>query len=285
MMDSLDNPKVWMNDLCVCIETIQLPVILHKFHFGHRQWSVCSPSYATSASCVNAFSYSFRMSMFASLLGVRVGEASNPGPLSVAVINPAALYGKTTEVVNLPANLVLCSETSVTLASKKVLESEFHKCGWKMFWSKMVGDKIMTHDGRPSFRGEPIGTAIVTKLISRQSRCDIPALLWETCRICSAVVRVEGFELLIISLYGFPANNKSKEFSKSDDLLVTAAFQIAMNSGLPFLIGGDFNSQPQKLPIYDEIRRFGAIDAFALSQARFGVSLNRLVVEPRSMIP
>ena len=263
-----------MNDICRGNETIQLPVILHNQLCRHYMQSVGSLRDTTSVSFVISISCFVSMSLYACLLGVRVGEASNPGPLSVAVINPAALYGKTSEVVSLPANLVLCSETSVTLASKKVLESEFHKCGWKTFWSKMVGDKILTHDGRPSFRGEPIGTAIATKLISRHSRSDIPSLLWETCRISSAVVRVDNFEFLILSIYGFPSNNKSKEFAKSNDLLVAAAFKIAVNSGLPFLIGGDFNSQPQCLPIYDEIRRFGAIDAFALSEARFGVSLD-----------
>ena len=55
---------------------------------------------------------------FAYLLGTRVGEASHPGPkTSFAVINPAALYGKTSDVQTLESDVVICSETSVTKAS------------------------------------------------------------------------------------------------------------------------------------------------------------------------
>ena len=264
-----------MNELGICIVTIQTPSDLDIEQFRHCLTCVRCSFDATRVSRPAIFSRVVSMSLHASLLGARVGEASNPGPpLSVAVINPAALYGKTAEVVSLPANLVICSETSVTPASQKILDQEFRQFGWKTYWSKMVGSKINTHDGRPSLRGESIGTAVVTKLISRQSRTGIPQFLWETCRISAAVVRVEQFEILVISLYGFPANNKSKEYTKSNDLLITTAFQIALNSGLPFIIGGDFNSQPQTLPIYEEIRRHGAIDAFALSIAKFGERLD-----------
>ena len=264
-----------MNEHCFSKVIIQSPDISSICYFRYLQKSVSGDLDTTSVSRVTACPRFVAMSLHAWLLGVRVGEASNPGPsLSVAVINPAALYGKTSEVVNLPANLVICSETSVTIASKKVLDQEFHKLGWKTFWSKMVGNKINTHDGRPSFRGESIGTAVITQLISRNFRTDIPQILWDTCRLCTAVVRVDQIEILVISVYGFPAYNKSKEVTKSNDMLLTAAFQIAMCSGLPYIIGGDFNSQPQTLPIYEEIRRHGAVDAFALSLAKFGVQLD-----------
>ena len=111
---------------------------------------------------------------FAYLLGTRVGEAGHPGPkTSFAVINPAALYGKTSDVQTLKSDVVICSETSVTKASKRILEKEFSSLGWKSFWSQEVGNKIETLDGRPSLRGESIGTAILAKIPARSCRTPI----------------------------------------------------------------------------------------------------------------
>ena len=212
---------------------------------------------------------------FAYLLGTRVGEASHPGPkTSFAVINPAALYGKTSDVQTLESDVVICSETSVTKASKRILEKEFSSLGWKSFWSQEVGNKIDTLDGRPSLRGESIGTAILAKIPARSCRTPIAPCLWETCRICTSVVRSGSVEILVIALYGFPANNKSREISKMNDILLACALDIALTSGMPYVIGGDINSQPQSLPIYSEFKRHGAIDAFELSRLKFGRQLD-----------
>ena len=221
------------------------------------------------------FSYKVSLSMFAFLLGTRVGEASHPGPKSsFAVINPAALFGKTRDVVSLNADVVICSETSVTKASQRILDTEFSSHGWKAFWSRDVGNKIDTLDGRPSLRGESIGTAILTCVPARNSRTSIPPSLWETCRICTSVVRISSVEIFVIALYGYPANNKSREISKLNDILLACALDLALTSGMPYVIGGDINSQPPSLPIYSEFRRHGAIDAFELSRSKFGIQLD-----------
>ena len=138
--------KVWMNEHCIRIVTIQSPAISSIYHSWHLKQSMRGDLDTTSVSSGTIFPCFVRMSLHACLLGARVGEASKPGPsLSVAVINPAALYGKTSEVVSLPANLVMCSETSVTLASQKVLDHEFNNLGWKTFWSKLQIKQLEPH--------------------------------------------------------------------------------------------------------------------------------------------
>ena len=245
-------------------KTVELPQFRNKC-VSLRWFHVLRCFYARFAS-IGTFAY---------LHGSRVGEASHPGPkTSFAVINPAALYGKTSDVESLNADVVICSETSVTKASRRVLEKEFSSMGWKSFWSQEVGNKIDTLDGRPSLRGESIGTAILTKIPARTSRTPIAPNLWETCRICTSVVRVDNIEILVIALYGFPANNKGREVGKMNDILLACALDIALSSGMPYVIGGDINSQPQSLPIYAEFKRHGAIDAFELSRLRFGKQLD-----------
>ena len=159
-------------------------------------------------------------------------------------------------------------------ASKRILEKEFSSLGWKSFWSQEVGNKIDTLDGKPSLRGESIGTAILAKIPARSCRTPIAPVLWETCRICTSVVRAGNVEILVIALYGFPANNKSREVSKMNDILLACALDIALTSGMPYVIGGDINSQPQSLPIYSEFKRHGAIDAFELSRLKLGRQLD-----------
>ena len=229
----------------------------------------------TDARCL--FSRDTRMATFAYLLGTRVGEASHPGPVvhsvKLAVINTAALYGKTKEVVGIPVDIFLCAETSVTKASQPILEKEFSQLGYRTFWSKMVASHTRTLDGRPSLRGEAIGSAVISKLPSRASRVLIPSVLWETCRISTAVVRVENIEIILISLYGF-VENKNRNNRRLNDVLLAAALQIARESGLPFIIGGVFNSPPTELAIFESFKEIGVAEAFELSRHRFGKTLD-----------
>lgn len=96
-------------------KTVELPQFRNKC-VSLRWFHVLRCFYARFAS-IGTFAY---------LHGSRVGEASHPGPkTSFAVINPAALYGKTSDVESLNAAVVICSETSVTKASRRVLERIF----------------------------------------------------------------------------------------------------------------------------------------------------------------
>ena len=84
---------------------------------------------------------------------------------------------------------------------------------------------------------------MISKLPSRSTRVEIPSTVWETCRIATAVIRVDNIEIILISLYGF-VENKNRNNRKLNDLLLAAALQIAHDSGLPFVIGGGHKLAP-----------------------------------------
>ena len=222
--------------------------------------------------------YNISMSQFDFLMSVRVGEASNPGPwtndssrLKCCVINPTALVGKTDVIAGTRANLIFLSETSATDIVQKQSSKEYRTCGYKSFWSEPVGKKTPTIDNRPSKRGENAGTAILTNLPSRISRLELPQIVKNMCRINLCVVSFANIEVLAISIYGFPLNyNHAKKYT---DILLSHIYQLVTTAKMPYIIGGDFNTLPFELPIFEAFRNLGAVEMFQLVQAKFGIQL------------
>ena len=114
------------------------------------------------------------MSTYAFLLGTRVGEADNPGPMETekgkmgdvacAVCTPHAILSNKSAIMALEANVIFVFETSAT----NVVQNEFQKNirynHSSVFWSKPVCSKFSTIDDRFSLRGETMGTAVLTNL-------------------------------------------------------------------------------------------------------------------------
>ena len=220
---------------------------------------------------------SISMSCFAWLLGCRVGEASNPGPmhrpaasLQICVLNPTALHGKTEDVLKMGSDIFCVSETSATDYAQKILSRDYNKAGFKTFWSNPAPDKFATDDGRPSLRGDALGCAVLSKIQSRSYRGSVCPALVETCRFACAVIQLEKFEFLAVSIYGFPTSTVA--IKRQNDLLVSLAYQVACESGLPFMIAGDFNTPVHELPIFSVISEAGHCEIFSWYQSR-GISL------------
>ncbi len=217
------------------------------------------------------------------LIGVRIREASNPGPavnhkvsakkadLRLAICNPTALYGKVSECLQLNADIVCISETSSTIIAQKALTSEFANFGYRCFWSKEVQSLKVTDDHRPSFRGEAGGTAILTRILARQPRLQIPKILQDTCRFTCAIFQMQAMDVLVISLYGFA--KKIQGGKRMNDLLFALVHQVIAQVNIPFIIAGDFNEPPQKLPIFEEFKKIGVVEAFEYYTSFFGGQL------------
>eukprot|EP00438_Fugacium_kawagutii_P016345 Skav208943 [mRNA] locus=scaffold1880:173413:178702:+ [translate_table: standard] len=220
------------------------------------------------------------MSAFAFLLGSRVGEATNPGPPShecqelttFAVCNPTALLGKIPLLHRFPADVILCSETSVTPLASNAIVKEAAVFKFKCFFSQFVKAKLCNISDKPSLRGAAAGAAILSKLPCRRFRTEPAAELWDTCRIAFSVIRVNNFEILVIAVYGF-VHDRPIENARLNDLLLANAAQIALASGMPYVIGGDFNCRVVDLPSYRVLAREGAHEAFSFAQSKFGLDL------------
>ena len=182
-----------------------------------------------------------RMSTFNCYMSTRVGEATNPGPsgkmcqqLIVTVCNPTAILSKAKEIVGMQSTLTLLSETSATKAVQTEFSQSIKASGYRIFYGPPVVAKRILVDGRESFRGEAIGTAIMSKLPSRKSFCDIPEDLKNSCRVNCAVVRIQYIEVLVVAVYGYP--NNGPDTKRCNDILLARIYQFVTSCGLPFIV-------------------------------------------------
>lgn len=216
---------------------------------------------------------------FARFFGMVVGEASNPGPpdslegspIKLVVSNPTAVHKKTDEVVALGADVVIFSETSATSVVQTEMTDSLMKFGFKSFWSKPVPNKKITLDFRPSYRGEAIGTSIFSKIPSRAARVSIPPFLWDSCRICCSVVRLQGIDVLLVSVYGFAT--RYQHGIRMNDVFLAAVFDVVQQVDMPFIVAGDFNDPPQCLPAFSLFAELGAVEAFPYFKSSRDVDL------------
>ena len=244
-----------------------------QFEFA-KPWSIDVPGVGALCKQLPAIApYWASLSCHSYLLGSRVGEASNPGPsnrptsnLQICVFNPTALHGKTEDVLEMGADVYFVSETSATDYAQKILSRDFDKAGVKCFWSLAAPDKFATDDGRPSLRGDALGCAILSKIQSRSYRGHICPVLTETCRFSCAVIQLLNLEFLAISVYGFPSSTLAVK--RQNDLLVSLAYQVAVESGLPFIIAGDFNTPVHELPIFSHVAESGHVEIFSWYESK-----------------
>lgn len=90
---------------------------------------------------------------FNPLLGIRIGEAKNPGPgyqkkrpktneVTFAITNPTSMMNKATEfddlVNNYEVQVISCSENSATSFIQKKMTNKFHTLGMGSIWSEPV---------------------------------------------------------------------------------------------------------------------------------------------------
>ena len=205
-----------------------------------------------------------------------VGQAKNPGPgddhrITIAVCNPTAVYGKIMQLVGLNADIICASETSATSVIQKESSRELSKLGFKSFWSEPVAPKKLTLDNRPSYRGEAVGTAIFTRVPSRQFRGEVPIVLKESQRFSACIVRIGQLEILFIALYGFA--NRHREGKRPNDLLLASIIPLICSAGLPFIVCGDFNEPIVKLPAFRFFRDLGVVEALQWYKSRTGEDL------------
>ena len=230
--------------------------------------------YRSSIQCkVVAYLRQSPMRTFSRFFRMRIGEADNPGPNRVrfCVTNPTAIFKKVSDLLGFQGQVIMASETSATSAVQTCVQREFKQAGFSSFWSPPVISKIPTEDGRPSFRGEALGTAIFTSLPARRARVQIPHELQNSNRFCCNIVRLGSIEVLVVALYGF--QKKTAHGIRLNDTLLAYILQVVHDVGLPYIIGGDFNEPVEKLPIFQAFKNDGAVEMFAWYQEHMGCSL------------
>ena len=196
----------------------------------------------------------------------RVGEASHPGPrdayFALGCINPTGLNGKYAVASGLESGIYGVSETHLT---ERGIQS-FRKRSFT------VRSPFKLHHGatvRPrsgsSFSGEYTGVGFLSTFPARAAPCAWPEGLHETGRLRVVNFFIQPLWLLCGVAYGFPTCPHKTAF------LLESLTQRIVNEGCgPRAICGDFNLEPQQVPLATYWRTKGFVEIQDLQQRLTG---------------
>lgn len=238
-------------------------VIQTTYHFG---------LYATSHHHDTAIQW--RPKMIAS--GIRIGEASHPGPrpcstFNCAITNPTTISGKLDVYEELlrdeQLDLVTASETAATLVTQRKFSHDMHGNGYKVLWSPPVQEFRSRIDGQESVRGKAMGVAVMTHYPTRHIEGTISPEWQMTSRIIHTAVDINGTHVQCITLYGLACGNAHAQDYTCE--LLGIALQALDQVNLPYMILGDFNLGPMNCPLTDTFRQRNMKDLSFLHRELF----------------
>ena len=215
-------------------------------------------------------------------LGTRIGEASNPGPpltstsdqsITISLVNPTTIYQKEDDLLSLNSDVLCLAETAATRTVQHAFNQAIRTTPYRTFWSAPVPDKITKTNPQlgTTLRGDNLGTAILTRLPSRDPRHVFPPVVWETCRVNSTIVSTGCLDILIVSTYF--QTGKSAEARVVNNQLLHDLLSYVLSIDLPFVIAGDFNTDIHKLDAFTYFRNMGCQEMFQFHRQAFGFDL------------
>eukprot|EP00973_Karenia_brevis_P030209 4163564-Karenia_brevis.AAC.1 len=70
----------------------------------------------------------------AGFVGLRVGEAKNPGPWKIGTANVTSMWTQMDAAASISADVLALQETRLSEAGQKLMTEELDKRGWQCFW-------------------------------------------------------------------------------------------------------------------------------------------------------
>ena len=204
------------------------------------------------ALCCHDIVFRFAHFRLSPLHGLRIGEASNPGPfqsITFCVTNPTAIFGKVAVVCKLNAQVIFLSETSATRNTQMLEGPNFQKAGFTAFWGAPVAIQKETRTGE-GFRGRAVGVALATSMPARVPRSPNSDFL-RTNRFLETWVQIGNQCVLCITLYGFHHSHENipaEQTEERNKLLLNAALASAAQTSGSVIIGGDLNQMLTSQP-------------------------------------
>ena len=99
----------------------------------------------------------------------------------------------------------------------------------------------------------------------------MPVSMLATQRVVEAMVRFGPVEIRTIALYGFPRNRSG--YLEHNQALLSMVLQRVQQSGIPTVIGGDFNVDVTSLPAWECLSALGYVEAFQFAADRLARTL------------
>ena len=213
-----------------------------------------------------------------SYTGIRVGEATHPGPpvpellpCIFACINPTAVHGKIRQITNC-GDVVVLAETSATPAAQRAATKEAFSQGYRAVWGSPVAPmKQVEHD--LNLRGVSGGVACLSRHPIRETRDPFPESWKATTRILETYVQIGGITIRIIPIYAPPhAGDTSRALAVTNFLLEMAIQRMNLNA-TPTIIAGDFNRAIHTLEAWSLLRKRGFVDLQSHASHIYGTPL------------
>ena len=258
-------------------------VFLHVLVTELRYQLPCKIHFDDIANHMSICFRTISLARFDFLLGIRVGEATNPGPndficsenfhdeIKIVVINPTAVHEKHQEIFDIDAHCYCLAETSATSTIQKEMTFEASKNGYTCFWSAPVQSRQIFDYERASLRGESLGTCCITNLPCRMCPVDFSEDIVKSAWLSHNIIRIGSLDVLVIVFYG--TTGYTPESRRANDYLLASAFQLMCETRLPTIVAGDFNIRPEALPSWNLFRDLGFVDAFHFFEQRWGYQL------------
>ena len=225
--------------------------------------------------------------VFFCFLGIRVGEATVPGPVhegsevassdhhrpcwTFGVCNPSGLPGKAVVLSTAVADITLASETH--LSKEGQLQFQQHLQSVVPEFRHMVTGAPLAPRTTTSNVGGWAGVALISKFPSRSLPSPWPPELWETSRIAFCTSFVNNFWVSGCVAYGYPEGRLHPTAKVDTEAMLQFAFQrVAQMKGFRYL-GGDLNYTEDQLQVFADMRAAGWVDVQHLHAIHTGAPL------------
>ena len=183
--------------------------------------------------------------------GIKIGEASHPGPqmpeqtVTLAFFNPTTIWGKETVIEQMPAQIWLAAETAANANVQNAMTARFRSKHIRTVWSKPTLSRDEPLTETEGVRGKASGTVILSRFPARPARHTIEIPEEFATRLSSAVIQVHQMQIHCIAMYGF-CSSQPKARARTDRMLQFAA-KLMDDVALPTILAGDFNHELSKL--------------------------------------
>ena len=214
------------------------------------------------------------VTIVATMLSMRYGEAKNPGPdhsipmdglLAVGTINPTSIVSKLETLFDLGPGIWSMSETSATSRQQKITRSFFKNKSWNV----VFGAPVKAHANKfNALRGVAQGVGLFSPLPSWKAIAPLPKDLEASCRILVSFTQVSpNLVIQVITLYGPTPKCMMSPLAFLDKLMRFALERSRSFHG-PTIILGDLNYTLDEIPSWGLYQQCGFVDAASVDANR-----------------
>ena len=223
-----------------------------------------------------------KQGQFCWMIGFRVGEAQNPGPISkttatrvrITTLNPTAIFRKESVLTDIGHEVYLLSENSATSTVQAKMTHILRQCGMQSLWGSPAPPHRVDAEADADneyIRGAPVGVSIhaVFPLIPTRTEAELEWV--QVGRLLRGYVQIGAWQIQLIVIYGLQASQPSAR-PRTEQLLQAAA-RMALEVNIPTVIGGDLNHRPEQFETWKILREHGWAHAGQLHETLYGAPL------------